>query len=127
MVTFVNKEIGIRKTQYTTFKTDKIKVVLVFTISKFVVKKISQGRKMCSWKKYLLTGTNSALGRKALHFMVFIIMEDSQFCKIFWIKRLQKLTLLTLKTLQWAKIFYEDLVKIRLYKNFERSFRKGAY
>ena len=37
-----------KTTKYTTFKTDIIKVVLVFLISNFFTNKNSQGRKMCS-------------------------------------------------------------------------------
>jgi hypothetical protein len=45
--TFVNKKVGIltKPTKYTTFKTDIIKVVLVFSISNFFINKNSQGRK----------------------------------------------------------------------------------
>ena len=35
-----------KPTQHTTFETDVIKVVLVFSISNFFINKISQGRKM---------------------------------------------------------------------------------
>ena len=35
-----------KTTQYTTFKTDRIKVVLVFSISNFFTNKKSQGRKL---------------------------------------------------------------------------------
>ena len=37
-----------KTTQYTTFKTDRIKVVLVFSISNFFTNKKSQGRKLSS-------------------------------------------------------------------------------
>ena len=37
-----------------TYKTDIIKVVLVFLTSNFFINKNFQRRKMCSWKKYLL-------------------------------------------------------------------------
>ena len=40
--------------QYTTFKTDIIKGVLVFSISNFFINKNSQGRKSVREKKYLL-------------------------------------------------------------------------
>ena len=43
-----------KPTQYTTFKTDIIKVVLVFSISNFFINKNSQGRKSVREKKYLL-------------------------------------------------------------------------
>ena len=37
-----------KTTQYTTFKTDIIKVVLVFSISNFFTNKNFQGRKLCA-------------------------------------------------------------------------------
>ena len=46
---FINKKLEIEKTkttQYTTFKTDIIKVVLVFSISNFFTNKNSQGIKL---------------------------------------------------------------------------------
>ena len=42
---FTNKKVGNRTTQYTTFKTDMIKVILVLSISNSFTNKNTQGRK----------------------------------------------------------------------------------
>ena len=66
-----------KSTQTTTFKTDMIKVVLVFSISTFFCKKKFPGKEIESEKKIPTFG-NSALGTKSLYISCAMIEKPGR-------------------------------------------------
>ena len=76
-----------KTTQYTTFKTDIIKVVLVFSISSFFVNKNSQGRKL-SAKKVPTCGISALSYTHGLHTTILRHTPPINLHLVFWFWKL---------------------------------------